>query len=134
MAKIDVIEGIGDVYAAKLREIGVRTVEGLLKATVTKKDRVSLAEKAGVSEKLILTWANHADLFRIKGVAGQYSELLEASGVDTVPELSNRRADNLFKKMVEVNEAKNLVRKLPTEGQVADWIEQAKDLPKVLQY
>lgn len=100
----------------------------------TKKGRADLAEKAGISEKLILKWANHADLARIKGVGGEYAELLEAAGVDTVPELATRKAENLYKKMVEVNEEKALVRKLPAEKQVTDWIEQAKDLPRVMQY
>lgn len=134
MASIISIEGIGDVYAAKLREVGIKSVEGLLKACATKKGRVGLAEKAGVSEKLILTWANHADLSRVKGIGPQYSELLEASGVDTVPELAQRNAANLMSKMEEVNEAKRLVRKLPTEKWVANWIEQAKALPRVLEY
>lgn len=134
MAGIITIEGIGEVYAAKLREVGIRSVEGLLKACATKKGRVELAEKAGVSEKLILTWANHADLSRVKGIGPQYSELLEASGVDTVPELAQRNAENLMNKMIEVNAAKRLVRKLPTQNWVADWIEQAKALPRILEY
>ena len=134
MASIISIEGIGEVYAAKLKEIGIRSVEGLLKACATKKGRVDLAEKAGVSEKLILTWANHADLSRVKGIGPQYSELLEAAGVDTVPELAQRNSANLMAKMVEVNAAKRLVRKLPTEKWVADWIEQAKALPRILEY
>lgn len=134
MSKIIDIEGVGNVYATKLQEAGIRSVEGLLKACVTKKDRIELAKKTGVAEKVILTWANHADLFRIKGVAGQYSELLEAAGVDTVVELSQRNGANLIKTMEEVNAKKKLVRKLPTQGQLEDWIKQAKKLPRVLQY
>ena len=134
MAKVSIIEGVGDVYEAKLNAVGIRTREGLLKACVTKKDRQELAEKSGISENLILRWANHADLARIKGISGQYSELLEAAGVDTVPELALRNPENLFAKMQEVNATKNLVRKLPGLSQVASWVEQAKQLPRVLQY
>ena len=93
-----------------------------------------LAAATGINEKLILAWANKADLFRVKGVGEQYSDLLEAAGVDTVVELSKRRADNLTKKMTEVNEQKKLVRQLPTEAQVGGWIEAAKALPRVMTY
>ena len=134
MSKLSIIEGIGEVYEAKLKEVGVSSIEGLLEACTTKKGRANLAEKTGITEKLVLKWANHADLIRIKGIGGEYAELLEAAGVDTVPELSKRRADNLFKKMVEVNEMKKLVRKLPTEKQVEGWIQQAAGLPRVMQY
>lgn len=121
-------------YEAKLIDSGVKSMEKLLETCSTKKGRMELAEKTGISEKLILKWANHADLSRIKGIGGEYAELLEAAGVDTVPELATRKAENLYKKMVEVNEAKSLVRKLPTEKQVTGWVEQAKDLPRVMQY
>lgn len=134
MSKLSMIEGIGEAYEQKLKAAGVKSIEELLVVCTTKKGRVELAEKAGISEKLILTWANHADLARIKGVGGQYSELLEASGVDTVPELATRNAENLLKKMQEINEAKSLVRKLPTQAQVTDWVTQAKALPRVLEY
>ena len=134
MARLAIIEGIGEVYEKKLKAVGIKSVEGLLEACTTKKGRTELAEKSGISEKLILKWANHADLARIKGIGGQYSELLEAAGVDTVPELAMRRADNLYKKVVETNDAKSLVRKLPTENQIKNWIEQAANLPRVLQY
>lgn len=134
MAKLTVVEGIGEAYEVKLKEAGIGSIEKLLAACTTKKGRKDLAEKAGVSEKLILKWANHADLMRIKGIGGEYAELLEAAGVDTVPELSNRRADNLTAKMAEVNEKKKLVRKIPTEKMVKDWIDQAGKLERVLKY
>ncbi|MDD4343248.1 MAG: DUF4332 domain-containing protein [Eubacteriales bacterium] len=134
MAKLTVIEGIGEAYEVKLKEAGIGSIEKLLAACTTKKGRKDLAEKAEVSEKLILKWANHADLIRIKGIGGEYAELLEAAGVDTVPELSNRRADNLTAKMAEVNAKKKLVRKLPTEKMVKDWIDQAGKLDRVLNY
>jgi len=134
MSKLSLIEGIGESYEKTLKAAGITSVEALLTACATKKERGNLAEKSGITEKLILKWANHADLFRIKGVAGEYAELLEASGVDTVPELSKRKAENLHKKICEVNTEKSLVRKLPTARQVEDWIKQAGALPRVLQY
>ena len=134
MSKLSIIEGIAEIYETKLEAVGIKSMESLLEACATKKGRADLAEKADISEKLILKWANHADLARINGIGGEYAELLEASGVDTVPELANRNAANLYQKMVEINEKKALVRRLPTEAQVADWIKQANALPRVLQY
>ena len=134
MASIAEVEGIGPAYAEKLKENGIKTTEALLEAGATAKGRQALAAVTGISEKLILSWANKADLFRIKGVGEQYTDLLEAAGVDTVAELSKRRADNLTLKMTEVNEEKKLVRKLPTEAQVSGWIEAAKALPRVMTY
>jgi predicted flap endonuclease-1-like 5' DNA nuclease len=134
MSKLSMIEGIGETYEMKLNEVGVNSVEELLKLCSSKKGRSDMAEKTGITEKLILKWANHADLFRVKGIAGEYAELLEASGVDTIPELKQRNAENLFTKMVEVNEEKKLVRNLPTQDQVEDWVKQAGDLPRILEY
>ena len=134
MSKLSIIEGVGASYEAKLKEVGITSIEGLLKACTSKKGRIAAAEKTGISEKLILKWTNHADLIRIKGIGGEYAELLEAAGVDTVPELSKRRADNLYAKMVEINEQKSLVRKLPTEKQIADWVQQAGALPRAIEY
>lgn len=134
MAKLTEIEGIGEVYAQKLQEAGVGTLDQLLEKGAAPTGRKEIAEKAGVSEKLILRWANMADLFRIKGVGEEYADLLEAAGVDTVPELAQRNAENLHKKLAEVNEAKNLVRRVPTQGEVSEWVGQAKQLPRVLTY
>ncbi len=134
MAKLETIEGIGDVYAEKLRAAGVRGTNDLLKKGSTKQGRQALAELAGVSEKLILEWVNHADLFRIKGIGPEYADLLEEAGVDTVVELAQRNPDNLYAKLVEVNEAKKLVRRLPTQNMVKAWIAQAKELPRVIHY
>jgi len=132
MSKIADIEGIGPAYAEKLKAANLDTVEELLEAGASKKGREDIAAKSGISEKLILEWVNRADLARIKGVGSEYADLLEASGVDSVPELAQRNAANLTAKMEEVNAAKSLVRKVPTESQVADWVEQAKNLPKVV--
>ncbi len=132
--KIDQIEGIGSVYAEKLEAAGVKTTDDLLDKADSKKGREKLAEETGISEKLILKWANHADLFRIKGVAGQFAELLEAAGVDTVKELRHRVPANLHAKLVEVNEAKNLCNRVPAETEVAKMVEQAKELEPRIQY
>ena len=134
MTSIITIEGIGKKYAETLQAAGVRSVEKLLETGATPKGRQELAEKTGISDKLLLEWINHADLFRIKGVGEEYSDLLEAAGVDTVVELAQRNGENLFQKLVATNEEKKLVRKLPTQGQVVDWIEQAKALPRVMTY
>jgi predicted flap endonuclease-1-like 5' DNA nuclease len=128
------IEGIGPAYVEKLKAQGLTTTDALLEAGAKPKDRDDLAAATGISGKSILRWVNMADLFRIKGVGEEYSDLLEAAGVDTVPELAGRRADNLTAKMAEVNEQKKLVRKLPTEAQVSSWIEAAKALPRVVTY
>lgn len=132
--KIEEVEGIGSSYATKLEEAGVKTTEDLLARCATKKGREKLAEETGISEKLILKWTNHADLFRIKGVAGQFAELLEAAGVDTVKELRHRVAANLYAKLVETNDARNLYNRVPAESEIERMITQAKDLPPVVSY
>jgi predicted flap endonuclease-1-like 5' DNA nuclease len=100
----------------------------------TSAGRKDVAAKAGISDKLILEWVNHVDLFRIKGVGEEYADLLEEAGVDTVVELAQRRADNLLSKMTEVNDSKNLVNKMPALSQVEDWVAQAKKLPRAVSY
>lgn len=132
--RIAEIEGIGPAVAKKLAEADIISVEGLLKAGSTPKGRDEIASKAGVSGTQILKWVNRADLFRVNGVGTQYSDLLEAAGVDTVVELATRNAGNLTKKMAEINDAKKLVRQLPSEKQVAAWIEHAKTLARVVSY
>jgi predicted flap endonuclease-1-like 5' DNA nuclease len=134
MTKIADVEGIGEVYANKLSGIGISTVEQLLEAGCKPKGREDLAEKTGISHTLILKWVNRADLARIKGVGSEYADLLEIAGVDTVVELGKRVPANLYKKMDEINAEKKLVRKLPAESQVADWVDQAKKLERVVTY
>jgi predicted flap endonuclease-1-like 5' DNA nuclease len=134
MAKLTKVEGIGETYAQKLKDAGVATTEALLKKGATPQGRKMLADETGISGKLILEWVNHVDLFRIKGVSEEYADLLEEAGVDTVPELAQRKAANLHAKLVEVNEAKKLVRKLPAQSQVENWVEQAKTLPRTISY
>lgn len=132
--KIVEIEGIGDTYAKQLEEVGIKTTEDLLNCGKKPKGRAELAEKTGISPKYILKWVNHADLFRIKGVAGQFAELLEAGGVDTVKELKHRVAANLYAKLVETNDAKNLCNRVPSEKEIEKMIEQAKELPPMVEY
>ena len=134
MTKLESIEGIGEKYADQLREAGVGSQESLLGKGANPKGRKELAEATGISGKLILKWVNRADLARIKGVGEEYADLLEYSGVDTVPELAQRNPENLFAKMTEVNEAKKLVRSMPSAKQVAEWVAQAKELPRIMTY
>ena len=132
--KIIDIQGVGDVYAQKLTAAGIITVDDILAKGKTPKGRKELEEETGISGKLILTWVNHADLFRVKGIGPQFSELLEASGVDTVKELKTRNAANLVAKMQEVNEAKHLTKVVPTEAQIQAMIDQAKELEPMVTY
>ena len=134
MASILEVEGIGPVYQEKLTAYGIRTVESLLKEGASASGRSKIADGTGIFKSLILEWVNHADLWRVKGVGEEYSDLLEEAGVDTVVELAQRRADNLYTTMKEVNMAKKLVRRLPSEKQVSDWVSQAKSLPRVVNY
>jgi len=134
MTKLVAVEGIGEVYAQKLLAAGIATIEALLEQGASPQGRQAIAEKAGIAASLILEWVNRVDLFRIKGVGEEYSDLLEVAGVDTVPELAKRNAENLFQKLVAVNQEKKQVRKLPTQAQVGDWVEQAKALPRKVTY
>jgi predicted flap endonuclease-1-like 5' DNA nuclease len=132
--KIETIEGIGKVMGDKLRASGIADTASLLAKTATPKDRAALAEKTGISGKLILKFANRADLMRVNGVGEEYADLLEAAGVDTVPELAQRKAENLLDALEKTNTAKKLVRQTPPLSAVKSWIATAKDLPRVLQY
>ena len=131
---IDDIEGVGPARKAKFNEAGVKTTADLLEKGATPAGRKALAEATGINGKVLLTLTNQADLMRIKGVAGQWAELLQASGVDTVKELRNRNAANLAKKMEEVNAEKNLTNGDISEKKVTGWVEQAKELDPILSY
>ena len=134
MAKLIQIEGIGPAYVLKLQETGILTTQALLEKGASPAGRQDIAAQTGISGKLILEWVNHADLFRIKGIGEEYADLLEAAGVDTVPELAQRNPENLYEKLVAVNQAKGLVCRLPPLLAVKDWVEQAKTLPRTIQY
>ena len=134
VTKLSSIEGIGETFANKLKACNVTTQEKLLEKGGTPKGRKALIEESGISDKLILKWINRADLARIKGVGGEYADLLECAGVDTVPELAQRNAANLYTKLEQVNEEKKLVRSLPTTAAVEKWVEQAKGLDRAIHY
>jgi predicted flap endonuclease-1-like 5' DNA nuclease len=124
MAKLTTIEGIGNILAKKLKANGVGSTDTLLKKGATK--------KGGIDEGRILKFVNHADLMRIKGVGGEYAEILEAAGVDSVPELARRKARNLASTIASVNATKKLVRAVPTEKRVASWVAQAGKLGRIV--
>ena len=132
--KIEDVEGIGPATGDKLRAAGIKDTDTLLAHCTTPKQRKDLAEKTGLGEGQVLRFANMVDLYRISGVGAEYAELLEVAGVNTVPELSRRNAANLTAAMVEVNEQKKLTRRTPSETEVTKWVEQAKTLPRVLEY
>lgn len=132
MSKLSAIEGIGKKYSEKLEAAGITSTEQLLAEAGTKKGRKSIAAKADVSEKMLLNWVNRADLFRIKGIGTQYADLLESAGVDSVPELAQRKPENLLLKLQEVNDKKKLVRAMPYLKQVQKWVVRAKDLPRAV--
>jgi predicted flap endonuclease-1-like 5' DNA nuclease len=134
MTSIVDIEGVGDAYADKLKAAGCTSVEKLLEKGATPKGREEIAKATGIAAARILKFCNHADLFRINGVAGQYAELLEAAGVDTVAELAQRKAENLQAAMAATNAEKKLVRQVPGLESVKGWIAEAKTLPRIMKY
>ena len=128
------IEGIGPAYREKLAAAGIDSVEALLEQGATRDGRQRLATSSGVSDRLVLTWVNHADLFRLRGVGSEFADLLEAAGVDSVPELAQRSPASLAAKMAELNEDREVVRQVPSEAQVEVWITEAKTLPRVVMH
>lgn len=131
---VQTIEGIGPRYAEMLNGAGISTTEHLLHAGASSKGREELARKTGISAKLILKWVNMCDLFRVRGVASQFAELLEAAGVDTVKELRARNSENLALALSKVNEERQLVRTLPNSKRISGWIEHARSLPPMVTY
>ena len=134
MGSIDTIEGIGVKNATRLRKNRIRTTEALLKKGATRAGRRAIASATGLTSKQILEWVNRADLMRVKGVGEEYSDLLEAAGVDTVKELRNRKPENLLARMVEINKSKRLVRRLPTIAMVERWVGHAGELDPIVTY
>lgn len=134
MAKITDIEGIGEENKKKLAGAGIKTTEQLLEKGATAKGRKEIEGMTGVGHKSVLKWTNMADLFRIKGLGEEYTQLLEAAGVDTVKELALRKPENLHKKILEINESKKLVRRPPSVDMISGWVEEAKGLPRVMKY
>ena len=134
MTSIVDIEGIGPAIAEKLRKAGIRSTEALLDRCGAAKGRKEVASATGIDPSKLLEWVNHADLYRVKGIGSEYSDLLEQAGVDTTVELAKRNVTALYETLVKTNKSKKLVRKLPTADQVAQWVKQAKALPRAVQY
>lgn len=135
MTRLTEIEGIGEVYNGKLQAVGITTQAQLLESGATPGARKTLAEKSGISDKLLLGWINRADLARVKGIGEEYADLLELAGVDTVPELAQRNAANLHTRLKEVAEERgNVVRRVPSASEVEKWVAQAKTLPRAISY
>ncbi len=134
MKNLTEIEGVGEAYQHKLNDAGIKSCEQLLDSCSSPKARKQIAQKTGINEAMLLKWLNNADLFRVKGIGQEYADLLESAGVDTVPELAQRNSANLFKALGEINAEKKLVRKMPTQKQLQDWISQAKELPRMINY
>lgn len=132
MAKLTTIEGIGDALSAKLKSGGVGSTATLLRMGATKQGRKQISDRCGIDEQRVLRFVNHADLMRVKGIGGEYAELLEAAGVDSVPELKNRNATNLAASLSEVNGKRSLVRFVPSEKMVTSWVTQAKSLDRIV--
>ncbi|MBP3438767.1 MAG: DUF4332 domain-containing protein [Sutterella sp.] len=132
--KVNAIEGVGEEYAAKLNELGIKYAADLLKASRTPAQRKLLAEKTGIEPKLILKWANHTDLFRIHGIGPQYAEFFEIAGVDTVKELSHRVPENLLAKLEAVNAEKQLTKRVPALKELRRYVAEAKKLKPILEY
>ena len=130
--RIEEIEGVGPAHARKLGKVGIRSTTQLLERCCDRKGRKSISAATGLSEKQLLRWANMADLMRIRGIGQEFSELLEAAGVDTVKELRKRRPDNLTAKMVEVNGKRRLTRRAPAQSMVENWVAQAKELAPLI--
>ena len=128
------VEGVGPVYAEQLAAVGVKPTDDLLERGAKPKGRQDLEAATGIGHALILKWVNRVDLYRIKGVGSEYSDLLEIAGVDSPVELAHRNAANLVETMAEANAARSLVRRLPTLAEVTDWIEQSKKLPKIVEH
>jgi predicted flap endonuclease-1-like 5' DNA nuclease len=132
--KMTEIEGIGPAYSEKLAAIDINSIDQYLLAAASRKGRQDIAEKSGISSKLVLEWANRADLMRVEGIGEEYSDLLEQTGVDTVNELKYRNPEHLYNSLLEINEQKNLVRRVPSQADVTKWVEAAQELPVVLTY
>ena len=134
MATIDAIAGLDQKSATRFRKSRVRTTEALLKRAATRRGRKELAESTKLDPKQILEWVNRADLMRVKGVGSEYSDLLEAAGVDTIKELRRRNPVSLTRKMAQINDSEGLVQRLPTEGMVEGWVEHASRLEPLITY
>jgi len=132
--KIEDVEGIGPVFAAKLGEVGIVTTDDLLERGSKKSGRAAIAAETGINEGMILEWTNHVDLMRINGVGSEFSDMLEAAGVDSPAELAQRNAANLAETMAELDMARNTTRRIPSAAMVAGWIEEAKTMGRTVEH
>jgi predicted flap endonuclease-1-like 5' DNA nuclease len=132
--KLEEVEGIGGVYAGRLRDAGITTAEDLLLRAGSRSGRGMLAASSGIAEKLLLEWVNHCDLMRIDGVGSEYADLLEEAGVDSCAELATRNAANLHAALGEANERKELVRRLPSVEMVGRWVAAAGTADRVVSH
>lgn len=134
MATLVSIEGIGEKYADCLARAGIGSTVTLLDRGATRAGRDEIARTAGVTGHQVLAWVNRADLFRIDGVGEEFSDLLAAAGVNSVPELAQRNAEHLFEKMAAISESKNFVRRIPNLTEIHGWINEAKTLPRKVEH
>jgi predicted flap endonuclease-1-like 5' DNA nuclease len=132
--RIDIIEGIGASHNAALSRAGVTHVRHLLQRAATPDERETLARETGLATGLLLEWVNHIDLMRIRGVGAEYSDLLEAAGVDSPVELAQRSPGRLAALLAETNAQHPLVRRAPSEKVLAGWISEARTLPRLITY
>lgn len=128
------IDGVTAVAASKLKSVGIRTTEALLEAASTPKGRKALAAKTGITEQQLLQWANLADCMRVPGLGKAKAELLRAAGVSTLREFTHRNPGRLAQHMKEANQARQLVRALPSEKEVGQLIAEARKLPLKISY
>lgn len=134
MTAIATLEGVGPANAQKLAAAGITSVNDLLAKGASSQGRQEISDQTGLNSQQILSWVNQADLFRISGIGEEYADLLVAAGVDTVLELAQRKAENLHAALAQANESKKLVRQLPTLSQVSGWVDQAGQLPRLIEY
>ncbi len=134
MTRLRGIEGIGEEHAGRLKEAGIQSVQALLDKGSSPEGRNELAKTSGIAEAQLLRWLSHADLFRIRGIGEEYADLLQLAGIDTVPELAQRSAENLHRMLIDANEKTPLVRQLPSVNQVKSWIDQARQLPRIIHF
>ena len=128
------LRGMSAELEAKLLQHGIVRSDQLLEAARTPTGRKNLADSLGVEAGAVLELANRADLARVKGIAGVFSDLLENAGGDTTKELATRNSDNLYTKLVEVNAEQGVAGRNPTRTEVEAWIGHARELPAALEY
>lgn len=128
------LKGITDAVLNMLKAQGLGNSDELLEVARTPEGRKDLSQTIGVNAAVILDLANRADLARVKGIGRVYSDLMEEAGVDTVKELAQRVPANLHAKLIEINSRRQLTQRPPSLDQVANFVDQAKGLPRMLEY